>query len=231
MNASLNDYFRPPDSLYDFRLTDELFLIGHDEFTGKTRVAKPLLGAGLVGALLSELLAGKRIALDADGRVCTSTTARHASADDRGDYLMSLIEAQPTDQRVRVWCLNLGTAVYKQTANALVRAEVLDRRWPLWRTRNSPRYPAIDLYQYGRPVRLLERVVAGTSAADAQRAMLAVLLITIGGESCLNFAAAGLTPTDVRSEVENLRAALPAPFQRLRDGVGDAVAQLATSAT
>src|SRR5690348_9150351 len=52
----------------DLPLADELFLVGHDEYNGKSIVNTDVLGCGLAGAVLGELLLAGRLAL-VDGRV------------------------------------------------------------------------------------------------------------------------------------------------------------------
>lgn len=56
-----------PGAQATYRLADALFLIGHDEFTGKPHVAVDRLECGLAGAALAELMFEGRIALDGGG--------------------------------------------------------------------------------------------------------------------------------------------------------------------
>jgi hypothetical protein len=46
------------------RLADELFLIAHDEFTGKPLSAANLLDTALAGAVLAELIVDGRVTID-----------------------------------------------------------------------------------------------------------------------------------------------------------------------
>src|SRR2546421_10390435 len=44
-------------------VADELFLVGHDHRTGRSAISRQILDAGLVGAVLSELVLAERIAV------------------------------------------------------------------------------------------------------------------------------------------------------------------------
>src|SRR4051812_16223568 len=50
-------------------LADELFLVGHDEYSGKAVVDGRRLDTGLAGAVLAELVQAQRIAVDLGGLI------------------------------------------------------------------------------------------------------------------------------------------------------------------
>ena len=71
-------------------LADELFLIGHDEYTGKSVVNGDVLGCGLAGAVVAELLLAGRLTVRypaVDTIKAASPRIRLRYLLDRGDVL------------------------------------------------------------------------------------------------------------------------------------------------
>jgi ABC-type phosphate transport system ATPase subunit len=82
-------------------LPDEFFLIAHDEFSGKLRISQDLLGCGLVGAQLADLVMARRIGIEA-GRVLITDTPGDAG-DEVGAYVIETLTRQTSTHSVRVW--------------------------------------------------------------------------------------------------------------------------------
>ena len=78
-------------------LPDEFFLIAHDEFSGKLRISQDLLGCGLVGAQLADLVMARRIGIEA-GRVLITDTPGDAG-DEVGAYVIETLTRQPPPTR------------------------------------------------------------------------------------------------------------------------------------
>ncbi|WFE19417.1 GPP34 family phosphoprotein [Solwaraspora sp. WMMD937] len=57
------------------RLADELFLIAHDDVTGKPRVPTRVVGRGLAAAILADLAYVGAVTVAATGMVVTGTAA------------------------------------------------------------------------------------------------------------------------------------------------------------
>src|SRR4051812_29822687 len=55
--------------MYALPLADELFLIGHDQYTGKPQVSDSALDTGLAGAVLGELVLAGRLGVADDTKV------------------------------------------------------------------------------------------------------------------------------------------------------------------
>ncbi|MFD1047795.1 GPP34 family phosphoprotein [Kibdelosporangium lantanae] len=74
--------------LGDLSLSENLFFLGHDPFTGKPRVRQDILDIGLAGAALADLVLDERVALD-NGVVVLRN--RYATGDPLTDRVLTMI--------------------------------------------------------------------------------------------------------------------------------------------
>ena len=91
-------------------VADDLYLLAHDDRTGRALLPPRPLGTGLAGALLAELMLARLIGLRSDTAVMVAYDAPPAAV--QGHVLLALIAAEPGPLPVRAWLGFLGqTAV------------------------------------------------------------------------------------------------------------------------
>jgi hypothetical protein len=213
------------------RVADDLYLIAHHEVTGRPYLSPRVLGAGLAGGLLAEVMTageGSLITLD-DGCIRLTrdrgNTARTRYAGEPGEPLtrqvVSAIASEPQSRPVRDWLLFIG-----QTSADMVAGRLqLDGYLSLPRKSRIPgrfRSPVP-----GEPDWALCAVMRARAAAEAAKgpptsygALLAGLALGCG----LGFRLASFAGAPLRDTAELL--------QLLRPGVRELVAHVqATAAT
>jgi Golgi phosphoprotein 3 (GPP34) len=105
-------------------VADDLYLLGHDDRTGKPLLQPRALGTGLAGALLAELLLAGQISLRRDSAVVIvagtpgDTIARLA--------LVQQIAGEPRPQPVRAWLRFLARSAARDVALRLEAAGYLE---------------------------------------------------------------------------------------------------------
>jgi hypothetical protein len=115
------------------RVADDLFLLAHNDVTGRPYIQPRPLGLGLAGGLLAELaLAG---ALRVSGDQITVTTGRRLGADEAADRVFAALAAEREDHPVRDWLAYLARTAARDVAARLAAAGYLApaRRWDRWR--------------------------------------------------------------------------------------------------
>ena len=207
------------------RLAADFFLIAHDEFSGKLRISPDLLGCGLVGAQLSELVLANQLSVE-DGRLLVADAragANQAGGDEVGAYIAESIARQTTTHSVRVWIDTFSEVLYELVARRLVDEGVVRREAggrQLMR-RRPDRFPATDLLAAARPRLRLEHMLRTPQEFDLPGAIIAVLVGAVGAETVLD---PEIDRTGVRELVTRLEENLPADVRALVDGVRAAVA-------
>jgi len=104
-------------------LRDELFLLAHDD-GGKLLVAEPIIGAGLAGATLVDLLLAGRVAV-AHGRLDVIDSA--TTGDEEDDATLTAIAANSEPCGPRAWVSWISHGAYERVADALAQAGVVER--------------------------------------------------------------------------------------------------------
>jgi Golgi phosphoprotein 3 (GPP34) len=89
------------------RVADDLWLMAHDDRTGRALLQPRLLGLGLAGGLLADLFLSGHAGLGPDGTIRTGPRARHFAVADAA--LLELIAAEPVALPVRDWLRYLAT--------------------------------------------------------------------------------------------------------------------------
>ena len=202
------------------RLAGDLFLVAHDEFSGKLRVSADLLGCGLVGAKLAELVVSDRLVVES-GRVL-ATDARGDGSDAIGDYVVDTLLRQETTHTVRVWVETFREVLPDLVAQRLVDQAVVRREegGGRWR-RRADRFPATDLLAATGPRLRLEHMLRTPQEFDLAGAVLAALVGAAGVESLLD---PDLDRAALRELVARLEENLPADLRAVVEGVRAAVA-------
>ena len=106
-------------------VADDLYLLAHDDRTGKALLPPRPLGTGLAGALLAELMLADLIGLRSDTAVIVADGAPPAAV--RGHVLLALIAAEPGPLPVTAWLGYLGQTAVRDVAARLEQAGDLTR--------------------------------------------------------------------------------------------------------
>ena len=192
-----------------------LFLIAHDEFSGKPHVGQELLGCGLVGAVLADLVLAGAVTL-ANGRVVV-TDLSPPGMDEVTGYAMESIRRQETSHTVRTWTSNLADPMHELIAEDLIGRGILRRETGrgLLRSRVD-RFPAADLLRAAAPRIRLEHMIRRPRELDLPGGVVAALLWALGIDRILDPA---IDRVDSRKLVDEVLAHLPPDLAQLLAGV------------
>jgi Golgi phosphoprotein 3 (GPP34) len=187
-------------------LADDLYLIAHDDVTGRLRLQPLGAGLGLAGALLAELLLAGLIAV-------RPGTVTAAPGPQPGDQLARRVLAQVTAERGRHglgdWLRYLSGTAAADVAGRLGRAGYLSQvpaRWP----RRSTRWVPADRDCAFAAIARGRAALDPARPAEAARVVLAGLAGACGlGPLLMQYAAAGACGP------EDAAAALPLPLRYL----------------
>lgn len=208
----------------NFELAEQFFLIGHDEFAGRPAVNIELIQCGLVGALFGELIIDGRLSVK-DGRVVVLD--REPTDHGLADRLVTTVDQQSTNHRVRTWAEQLGSEAYQIVADRLVSSGTLrSERGRSVLRRSGERYPAVDLYNAARPRLMLNHVIRHREEMDLDQAVLAALLTAVGVEPVLGL---DMSRELLRSVINSLLNAMPSPLQELLAGIDETVASISVT--
>jgi Golgi phosphoprotein 3 (GPP34) len=209
------------DLMHSYRLSDEFFLIGHDEFTGKPAINSELIACGLAAALLAELMMAGRLGMN-DGRVTLLDKAPVGEA--VSDQVLELVGQQRKEHTVRTWTEHLGEPAYELVARRLVDEGVIRReQGRRMLGRGADRFPPVDLYQAARARLWLRHMITHPLEMDLQRAISAGLVTAVGVERVLGLE---LDSQQIHEIVADRLSYAPEDLQALLVGVNAAVAAL-----
>jgi hypothetical protein len=109
-------------------IADDLYLLAHDDRTGRPSLGPRPLGIGLAGALLAELMLPGNISIGRGGLVAAH---RSAPGDDLGRRVRDEIAAEPDPRPLRDWLLFFARSAAENVACRLERAGSLEhvRSW------------------------------------------------------------------------------------------------------
>jgi hypothetical protein len=207
--------------MHNYRLSDEFFLIGHDEFTGKPAISRELIACGLSAALLAELMISGRLGMQ-DGRVTLLDTTPAGEA--VSDQVLDLVGQQRKEHTVRTWTEHLGDPAYELVARRLVEENVVRREEGRRMFARGPeRFPPVDLYQAARARLWLGHMITHPLEMDLQRTLSAGLVTAVGVERVLGIE---LDSQQIRDIVAERVSRVPVDLQSLLAGVSAAVAAL-----
>ncbi len=196
------------------RIADDLYMIAHDENTGRPLIGPRLLGTGLAAALLAELMLAGGLVLH-NGRVGGVTlnsgvvvACRAKIADDLARHVHEVVAAEPRLHPVQVWLEFLACDAARNVAFRLGQAGYLEqapRRLP-WK---AARWIPVDPDWAYAPMTRACRAAAPDRTFYPGHAVLAGLA-EAGG---LSFRMTGLLPAG-RSIADATRR-LDLPLQNL----------------
>jgi hypothetical protein len=165
-------------------LRDELYLLAHDDDTGKLHIHSQSLGVGLAGAVLIDLflsgwvgIEGERIRVRRRGQV----------GDPIADTALAALRQARTTLTLKMWLHGLGGDLYERTCAGLVSVGVLHRvsRRRLAGLVRSDTYLAADT-RYTVTARASIRYLAnGHEQPNDHSAALCGLVAVLGLESFL----------------------------------------------
>jgi hypothetical protein len=204
-----------------FPLADELLLIGHDEYSGKTIVSGEVLDTGLAGAVLGELLLAGRIVI-ADGKVGLRDPRPHGEP--VTDAAALEIHKKGNMFATRSWVEYLRADVRELVARRLLAVEVIRREQGRSLLRSVVRFPANDPIRAAAPRVRLRYLLERPDIIDAQAALLAALVRICALEPVL------VLNARPGSDVDLIAAAterLPPEGHALIRGVDTAIAAIA----
>ncbi|MEE6259063.1 GOLPH3/VPS74 family protein [Plantactinospora sonchi] len=203
----------------DERMADELFLIAHDDYTGKALAAAAMVNSALAGALVAELLFDARITL---------VRSQVYVADDRAwqepvtDRVLGEMVRRGDGHPVRSWLEFLASRAREHVGDRLVSAGAVRRTTTRsLNLRTTVRWPGLDPNRVARPrVRLGAVLERSEQPLDVRTATLAGLVQAAG-------LIRALIPTNraaVASRIAAARRLLPPELGDLLNAVDSTVA-------
>ncbi|MFV2084792.1 GOLPH3/VPS74 family protein [Micromonospora sp. LOL_021] len=160
------------------RLADELFLIAHDDVTGRLRAPAGVVGRGLATAILADLALASAVAVAVSGMVVTGTAAPGA-VDPWGRTVLRWIDTD-TPHPPAAWIDRLAGHAYRSVADRLTAAGLVRprtvRRW--WR--RDTVYPPVDTNVAAWPWARLSMRVRRRTRLSVHDSTLARLCVATG---------------------------------------------------
>lgn len=194
-------------------LVDSLFMLGHDEFTGKAVLTRTMLGIGLAGAVLCDLLLAERITVE---RRKVQPISRQPTGMDTADQVFSQIRAERDDHPVRDWVDHLRDDLPETVTDNLLRAGVVTHEVDRVLMRKVHRYPPADLLTSTSARSRARSAVLGRIRPDPHSASLAVLAWTIGLDDIYE---GELDRAQVKKWMEETSRAMPGVIADVLSGV------------
>ncbi|ROO58810.1 Golgi phosphoprotein 3 GPP34 [Micromonospora sp. Llam0] len=159
-------------------LADELFLIAHDDVTGRLRVPARTVGRGLAAAMLADLAYVGAVTVAATGKVVTGTAAPGA-VDPWGRTVLRWIDTD-TPHPPAAWIDRLAGHAYRSVADRLTVAGLVRprtvRRW----LRRHTGYPPVDTNVAAWPWARLTMRVRRRTRLNTHDSTLARLCVATG---------------------------------------------------
>lgn len=206
------------------RLADDLFLIAHDDYSGKAAATPRTLDPALAGALLGELALDGRIAV-ANGQVhVVDGRPRHEPVADR---VLGEIVHRGNGHAVRAWVRFLTPRARRQIGDRLVSAGTVHReRVRQLNLRTTVRWPGRDRNRAAVPRAVLTTILERSAEPlDTRMAMLAALVRSGGLLRVLH-----LADRSTAERIATSRRLLPLGLRDLLDAVDATIAASAVPA-
>ncbi|MBV9450349.1 MAG: GPP34 family phosphoprotein [Streptosporangiaceae bacterium] len=199
------------------RVGDDLYLVAHDDVTGRRQLPRRQLGLGLAAGLLAELMLSGSICIR-HGHVTVAAGARRP---DPGDPLAgrvrALIAAEPDPYPVRDWLRLLARTAADDIAARLAQAGYLTRARSVVPWRPARYVPADSDWAFAAIARVRAALNPGRPFA-AREVTLAGLVVASGLSHRLDHdlspagvsaeQAAAWLPPDLRELIAQTRAAV-----------------------
>ncbi|HEY5990132.1 MAG TPA: GPP34 family phosphoprotein [Streptosporangiaceae bacterium] len=122
------------------RLADELYLMAHNDVSGKPYLQSRALGLGLAGCLLGELALSGTIRVRPDAVLVTGSKP---AGEDLARHVLGLVLGEREPLAARVWLLFLARTAPRDVARRLVTSGYL-ARVSARRTRGGQRWVPVD---------------------------------------------------------------------------------------
>jgi hypothetical protein len=205
-------------------LAADFFLIAHDPFDdGRLRISTELLGCGLVGAQLADLMLAGRLGIEGDDVVVLEPGGR---LDEVDDYVMEAVGSQESAHPVRSWVEPLQDGLYALIARKLVVSGTVRRQQGtrrIGRGRQPDRFPAGDLLAACRPQQHLEGLLQAPRDLTLSAGVLAALIGVLGIDALLNPSIDRASLRELLAEIEQY---LPGDLRAVCDGVRAVMAEV-----
>lgn len=205
-------------------LADEVFLVGHDENSGKAHISDAALDTALAGAVLGELLFAGRIALSEETLVMAYGDA--ATGDMARDAAVLEIQKQAEHYPVRAWVEHLRTDIRPMVAARLIRLGLVERVESRGMLKTTVRYPFRNRIAAASPIARLRYMLDHPVNLDEHSAALAGLILAGG----LEFVFGGASPREVKMGLTRMAETSHPQVRLLVAGIQSAVAGLAMRA-
>lgn len=184
------------------RLADDLYLLAHNDISGKPFLQPRATGIGLAGALLAELMLSDHIQIALEGIVVTRVAP---PAEQLAHHVLDLVTGEHDDHAVREWLLYIGRTAADDVARRLERQGYLARRGSRWR---AARWVPVDADSAFAPLLRARSALDVSRPLTLHSAMLVGLLTACG----LGFRLAQYAPPRAGRSVEQAVAQLgPGP--------------------
>lgn len=197
-------------------LAVDFFLLAHDPFAdGRMIVNGEILGCGLVGGKLADLVLDRRLGID--GELVVAVDGR-SSGDSVDDFVVETVRGQSSSHPVRRWIEALQDDLYEYIAERVVSSGILRREQGARRLRGRQpdRFPPEDLLAASAPQQQLLEMVRSPKDLTLRAGMLLALLGALGLDRLL---AADGDPTRVREIILEIEDHLPTSLRAVHGAV------------
>ena len=198
-------------------LAVDFFLLAHDPFDDGRLIINPeILGCGLVGGKLVDLILDRRLRIVSGVVVAVEGTAPSGEID---DYVVEAVRSQSSAHPVRRWIEPLQDELYGFVSDLVVASGVVRREqgtWRLGRSRLPDRFPAAALLAAAAPQHRLQQMLRSPDDFTLADGTLLALLSALGLDRAI-------TPdgdqTRVREIVAEIEDNLPTDMRAVYDAV------------
>jgi Golgi phosphoprotein 3 (GPP34) len=208
-------------------LAGAFFLIAHDAFDGRLALSPELLGCGLVGAELADLILARRLRVEDNGMLVVANPEGGFTGigpleepDEVDEFVIRTVRSQSLVHTVRAWVEPLQDGLYELISRGLVDAGVVRQEHGprrLGRSRQPARFPAEDLLAATRPQQQLRELLARPVDLTLRVGILAALVNALGIEKLLDLNLDRTVQRELLDEIDqNLPTDLKAVCEVLR---------------
>jgi len=188
-------------------LADDLYLMAHDDVTGRAHLQPRAVALGLAGGLLAEQMLLGRIVVS-HGSVLVTDSA--SPRDELGHVVLGLIRSEREQHTVRDWLAFLARTATADVAVRLERSGYLTQMCAHWPRRGERRVP-VDADCAFAPLGRARAALESSSSAPTAGATLAGLAVACGlGPRLLPYG-----PPDARRHLDQALAQLPCDLREL----------------
>jgi hypothetical protein len=190
------------------RAADEVYLLAHNDVTGKPYIQPRPLGLGLAGGLLAELVLYGALGVSDDELIVA--VGHRPPADELAHRVLGLVASEREAHPVRDWLAYLARTAPTEVARRLAAAGYLAPagRWLPWR---AGRWVPVDQDSAFAPVLRVRAVLDSARPLTAKGAVLAGLADACG----LGYRLADYAPAGAARSVDQVTAQLGPSLRHL----------------